>query len=167
MLTQKQLQKELVYDLSTGEFHRRIARCNRVEIGDLVGTLDSHGYLQIRVSGRLYLGNRLAWLYMTGDWPPLDIEHRDNVRSNNRWHNLRLTTRVRNGMNRRCRKDSLTKMKNIMQCGEGGRYRVRVSVGRRRVHVGYFDTLKEAEEAHVRAAVRYYGAFGRITSWSP
>jgi hypothetical protein len=161
-LTQEQIREELHYNPKTGLFTRLVARCNKVKVGDLAGAPDSHGYIQIRVLGRLHLAHRLAWLYTTGEWPEGGIDHRNTIRDDNRWSNLRKATRFQNGMNSRRNKNSTTMEKNIV-VGERGRYRVRVTTNGVRQHVGWFKTIPEAKAAHERAVLERHGAFGRTS----
>ena len=62
--------------------------------------MGDHGYTVIRFRGKLYLAHRLAWFYMTGEWPREQIDHKDGVRLNNKWDNLREATPGQNNMNR-------------------------------------------------------------------
>ena len=54
------------------------------------GEIGSDGYLHIEIDGQDCLAHNLAWLYMTGEWPPGEIEHIDGDKLNNAWANLRL-----------------------------------------------------------------------------
>jgi len=69
------------------------------QIGKQAGSLDVHGYRQVKFLGKMCKGHRLIWLYMTGEWPAKQIDHKDGVRSNNRWGNLRLATGHQNNQN--------------------------------------------------------------------
>ena len=53
--------------------------------------LDSSGYqfLNIGILGRLYKAHRLAWLYVTGDPAPKEIDHKNQNALDNSWGNLR------------------------------------------------------------------------------
>jgi hypothetical protein len=63
--------------------------------GTVAGTFSkTHRYLIIQVDGRLYGAHRLAWLWMTSEWPAHQIDHKDTDRSNNRWNNL-FSARIR------------------------------------------------------------------------
>lgn len=75
VLTADFLRAHLSYDQETGLF-TRIARVSGRGQGDkdLVGKIagdlcPSTGYWRISLAGNRYLAHRLAWLYMTGDWP--------------------------------------------------------------------------------------------------
>lgn len=162
MLTQEALKAELHYDPLTGVFTRLVARCNRVKVGDVAGTLDSHGYAQIHVLAHLYLAHRLAWLYMTGKWPADEVDHKNTIRDDNRWLNLREATREQNQANCRCKKTSISGAKNISYRKDSNKYRLRMTVGRKRFTVGHYSTIEEAQAAYEAAAVEYHDEFGRV-----
>jgi hypothetical protein len=93
MLTAERLRELLDYDPETGVFTRRITtgRNRRWKAGDKVSGRPSAttGYLGIGIGKRRYAAHRLAWLWMTGEWPKNLMDHRDCDRTNNRWVNLR------------------------------------------------------------------------------
>ena len=95
MLKVDDLRGLLAYDPSSGHFTWRVRR-GRAAAGKQAGYPQSRGYIQIGVRGSLYLAHRLAWLYMTGEWPVAEIDHRDGVINNNKWENLRPATRPEN-----------------------------------------------------------------------
>lgn len=96
MITQKQLKDKLRYDKDTGKFFRVVATSSNAKEGYVAGTIDSYGYVVIRVLNKRYKAHRLAYLYETGSFPPDSVDHIDMVKTNNRWDNLRLVTRSEN-----------------------------------------------------------------------
>jgi hypothetical protein len=74
MLTVTRLREVLHYDPITGIFTWLVSLSNHV--GKVAGSLDGTGRVRIRVDGREYGAHRLAWLYMTGNWPVNEIDHR-------------------------------------------------------------------------------------------
>jgi len=47
--------------------------------GKLAGSKDKFsGYLTIWVDGKLYFAHRLAFLYMTGEFPPKQTDHKNH-----------------------------------------------------------------------------------------
>src|SRR5262245_46971759 len=103
-LTADRLRELLEYDPETGLW-RWLQRVNpRCKTGWFAGTLMSPkgsntSYFLIGVDRRHYLAHRLAFLYMTGEWPSGELDHRDLDGTNNRWANLREATRAQNAAN--------------------------------------------------------------------
>lgn len=82
-LTAERLRELLYYDPEKGVFRRTN--------GIIAGSDKSAGYWSISVCGRLYLAQKLAWLYVTGEWPARRIAFRNGKKGDCRWTNLRLT----------------------------------------------------------------------------
>lgn len=104
MLTAERLHEVLTYWPETGDFYWTNSSRPGWN-GKRAGSPSSGGYLQILVDGRPHRAHRLAWLYMTGAWPELEVDHRDRDRTNNRWDNLRLSTD-----SQQCRNRSTTRL---------------------------------------------------------
>ena len=83
-LTAEELQKVLNYDPLTGIFVWQVGPRK----GAKAGTKGVKGYVQIVFQRERYYAHRLAWLYMTGEWPKQHIDHLDGDPSNNRFQNL-------------------------------------------------------------------------------
>ena len=87
-LTHDYLKSVLIYKPKSGVFHwRHTNEAHRA--GEIAGSKNQQGYLQILVGGKIYRAHRLAWLYMTGSWPSRMIDHRDRNKLNNSFENLR------------------------------------------------------------------------------
>jgi len=96
-ITHEQLLHALNYDPETGLFTWRILRGrNQIKIGDVAGNRLNTGYVVICYEYQDYLAHRLAWLYMTGEWPKHHIDHINQVRNDNRFINLRESTASQN-----------------------------------------------------------------------
>ena len=142
--TQEQLKSQLHYNPDTGEF-TRIAMASHLgpsTVGQVVGTKNSAGYLQIRVCGGRYLANRLAWIYMTGTSPNGDVDHIDRNRLNNRWSNLRDVDRSANSRNVRTRPDKSSAFRGVSK--RGNRWQVVVRIDGRLKFLGSFDDEQKA-----------------------
>jgi len=136
MLTQNQLKDILHYDPVTGLFERygNYSKC---------GSKSYQGYILIGIGRKSYYAHRLAWLYMTGNWPSNEIDHINRIRDDNRWENLRKADRSLQNRNRNDRKWTLP---NISAQANG--WTVRIG---RKLYVGRFKCLGKALRARARA----------------
>ena len=164
MLTQDRLKKLLRYDPGTGQFVRLVKTSNRINVGDLAGGVSaSHKYCSISLDGRPYLAHRLAWLYMTGQWPHAQIDHIDMDRRNNKWENLRASTVTQNRMNRRCPKNNSLGLKGVSLDKRSGKYRATIKINYKYISLGLFGTAEGAHDAYVVAANKLFGEFSRAS----
>jgi len=136
MLTQAELKDVLHYDPITGIFTRygNYTKC---------GSESYQGYILIGIGSKVYYAHRLAWLYMTGGWPANEIDHKNRIRNDNRWENLRKADRSLQNRNRSDRKWSIP---NISHQANGWCVRI----GRKK-YVGRFKCLGEAIRARAQA----------------
>ena len=56
--------------------------------GKRAGHVNSEGYRKIGIDGVYYAEHRLIWFIETGSWP-MEVDHRNGVKSNNRFTNLK------------------------------------------------------------------------------
>ncbi|MBV8473755.1 MAG: HNH endonuclease, partial [Hyphomicrobiales bacterium] len=92
--TAEEVRAALHYDPATG-----LLRWG--EAGKVAGQLTEKGYIRVGLFRRQYGAHVLIWVIMTGEWPKHFIDHDNNVRSDNRWSNLREATQSQNIANTR------------------------------------------------------------------
>jgi len=160
-LTADRLRELLFYDRETGVFTRRIRTSNRINVGDEAGGLCSNGYRQIVVEGHHYYAHRLAWLYVTGEWPPVEIDHINGIRDNNRWANLRAATRSQNAANTGRRKDNKSGFKGVHWNSHARRWQAMIRINQKTRFLGSFDTPEDASAAYAAASVKLNGSFAK------
>lgn len=160
------LRELLTYDQDTGLFTYRTGK----NAGKTAGTVDHSkgGYVRIVITmatGKYvaFYAHRLAWQYMTGDEPSYQIDHRNNVRSDNRWSNLREATPTENQRNYPKPKTNTSGMKGVRQCGRTGRWRADIRVGgNKKEYLGHFDTPQAAFQAYAKRNRELFGEFSNI-----
>ncbi|WP_313193700.1 HNH endonuclease [Shinella zoogloeoides] len=159
-ITHERLHELLTYDPETGIFRWKVDRNQNVKAGSIAGAPDSSGYIQVRVDGRKYQANRLAWLYMTGEWPSEQVDHRDRDRANNRWANLREATHAENCRNRRRRSDNKSGFPGV-KITRNGTYEATIGIDGEKVYLGTYSTLHEALNVRRFAEKDIHGEFAR------
>lgn len=152
-LTAERLRAVLHFDPDTGKFTRKMGKARRWKVGEEVGFMDK-GYIRIGVDGEYYNAQRLAWLYVHGEWPSLFVDHINCDPSDNRIANLRLATRQQNRANSKSSKPKgVVKAKN--------RWQAQITINGRNTYLGSFRSPEEAAAAYDAAARESFGDFAR------
>jgi hypothetical protein len=158
MITHERLLQLLKYNKVTGLFTWREQR-QHIKAGAVAGTHKNSGYIEIRIDGVSYQAHRLAWMYVHGAMPASCIDHRNMVKTDNRWRNLREATYAENLRNRVTRRDSGTGTKGVYRAA--GRFRAQITIDGERINLGCFATEEEAAAAYAKAAILHHGEFAR------
>ncbi|MBV1814509.1 HNH endonuclease [Pseudomonas viridiflava] len=129
--------------------------------GERAGTpRKSDGRTVIRIGARTYLSYRLAWLWMTGSWPLLEIDHIDGDPTNDSFSNLRDASRRANQQNIRKAKRDKRSSEFLGVFANRPSYkkpwRSAIYAGGRQISLGSFDTEEEAHAAYVSAKRRMH-----------
>ena len=159
--TAKRVRELLNYEPDTGIFTWRVARGGGIKSGDVAGNIDTCGYAQIRIDGRRYSAHRVAYLYMTGEWPVEEIDHKDRNQANNCWSNLRSATRSNNVANRGCLITNKSRFKGASWDKKTQKWRATIVANGKWRLLGYFATAIEAHEAYAAKAKELFGEFAR------
>jgi len=143
----KELKRYLSYDPDTGEFRWIKTTHARGTPGNIAGCLSYWGYWRVAFMGKYYMAHRLAWYFMTGKPPINQIDHKNGIRTDNRFCNLREATAAENVRNS-ISKGARTGVKGVTK--NGNRFYGRVHFNYKSYNAGSYGTLEEAEFA-VRA----------------
>jgi len=151
----------LDYDPLTGFFRWRVNVAN-VKSGTITGSKTKKGYLLIRVDKKARSAHRLAWFWMTGKWPEIQVDHRNLKKDDNRWDNLRLATNADNHLNRGKNRNNTSGFKGVSFDKKAAKYAAYLNVkDKKRQFLGYFETPQEAHVAYTAALAKASPDFGR------
>lgn len=126
-MPQKLLHELLEYDGLTGDWIWLVAPNRRIKVGQPAGCVNKvTGYVAIQINGHPYLAHRLAWVYVYGDYPDGEqpyIDHINGKRADNRIENLRASSHVENGRNKKINTDNTVGVTGICRaaCWNGGK----------------------------------------------
>ena len=147
-ITATQVRQTLIYDRESGVFTWRLSRPG-VKKGDVAGTEHGRGYITVCVENRPFLAHRLAWFYVTGEWPPHQIDHKNTNKKDNRFSNLRAVTNQVNNQNlTRPRPNNKSGFLGVVS-KPYGRFQARIKVDGVAVSLGTFGTAQEAHDCYV------------------
>jgi hypothetical protein len=155
------------YDPLTGHFfYKRRSRSwfksdkqfriwNRMYPGKQAGRVNPAGAVFITIREWPYQGHWLAWLWMTGEWPPMHIDHINHSKSDNRWSNLRSVSNAENHKNLPLMSSNKSGVCGVHWDKKKSKWTAIIKANRKVFYLGNFDAKadavvarKKAEQAH-------------------
>lgn len=147
----------LAYDPETGVLRWRIARGGNAKAGSIAGSLDSHGYGQIKLAGQCHRAHRVAWCLFYGAWPTAEIDHVNGIRNDNRIANLRETTSAQNKQNLRgAHRDNKSGYLGVCYRHKRNLWTAQIQAEGRLRHLGFFATPEAASQAYLAAKAKLH-----------
>lgn len=154
------MREYLSYDPETGHFTWIKFKGSKSPAGSIAGGLNPMGYVCIGFFGVRYIAHRMAWAFVHGESPPMEIDHINGCKSDNRIVNLRLATHAQNMANLPDSKFSRTGIRGVMFRNNSSRpWWARVRQNQKMVVIGRFDTPEEADAAYKAEMERLRGQF--------
>lgn len=150
-----QIQALLTYEPETGLFRWKETRRYR-RAGAIAGGLNN-GYVRIGLLGGTFFAHRLAYVVMTGeDLTSADeIDHINLIKTDNRWVNLRLSTRSANVHNAPPSKLNQSGHRGVQWRPYNRKWIAKITVDNRIYHLGTFQTKDEALRVRLEAEERF------------
>jgi hypothetical protein len=150
-ITANHLREILNYNPATGIFTWKVRNAKCVHIGDVAGCTEKRiGYITIGIDGNVYKAHRLAWLYMTNEWPNGLIDHINGQKADNRFFNLRVVDAGGNSENVR-KPNKRNKSGFIGVIAYQGKWRANITVKGKTRRIGDFSSPEEAHKAYLEA----------------
>ncbi len=130
--------------------------------GGVVGSVKSDGYIgigsSINGSFKLLKGHRVAWYIYYKELPNV-IDHVNGDRKDNRISNLRSCTQQENSRNQKKRINSKSKYKGVSWAKNMCKWQSKICVNNRSIHLGYFNSEREASEVYEYNAIKLFKEF--------
>jgi hypothetical protein len=130
--------------------------------GKIAGCKSGKGYIYIYIDSSSYLAHRIAWYFLT-NIDPVDkqVDHKNGVKHDNMASNLRLATGSQNGANQKRHKDNKSGHKGVIFEKSVNKWRARIKVQGKPIHIGYYDSPELAHMAYCKHAIELNGEFAR------
>jgi hypothetical protein len=145
----KGLEEVLDYCPSSGTFRWKSS-------GKLAGYYDPKGYVQIRVFGRLWQAHHLAFYLMGVSVPDL-VDHRNRVKHDNSWKNLRPADKRLNAINSGLPSNNTSSVKGVSWHKASGKWTAQIKDKGVKIHLGSYAKLEDAAEARRKAEEELWG----------
>lgn len=158
------IRNTLSYDPDTGIFRWKSRDDVRLSIrhifkGQEAGIIAKNGYRVIRIMSQHFLGQRLAWVIMTGEWPKEEMDHINGVRADNRWTNLRSATKSQNCVNRKVSSRNTSGYKGVSLERRTNKWLAAIKIAGRSIRLSTYATPEEAHVVYVAASKKAHGEF--------
>lgn len=144
-MTQNRLKELVHYEPETGIFTHLVSRGGNKESEEAGHINKINGYLELTLDGKKYKGHRMAFLYMNGNIPE-QIDHKNQIRSDNKWSNMKTSDAQSNMMNKTKYKSNTTGHSGVYLHKESGKFQARIQIKGTR-YTSLHETIEEAVEA--------------------
>jgi hypothetical protein len=91
----------------------------------------------------------------------MQVDHKNGDTLDNRKSNLRVCLKIQNLWNRKKHRNNTSGYKGVIYLKNHKKWMARISVNRKRLFLGLFETPIEAHRAYCVASKKYHGNFGR------
>lgn len=160
MITQERLRELLEYFPATGEFIWKRNKGKQIA-GTSANRVTDSGYRIVMLDRENYRQHRLAFFYMTGEWPTEFVDHINGDKSDNRWENLRECSKSQNGFNVGTKCTNTSGFKGVSWRQDRNKFRAYTRIKGQIKHLGYFDDPELADLVVTSARELHHGEFAR------
>jgi HNH endonuclease len=153
-VTAELLREFLIYEPGTGRFIRAKKSNRRVVVGSRADFESPRGYARVSVNKARIYAHQAAWIMTFGELPPspMQIDHINGIKSDNRIANLRAVTPSINSQNERVsRSTNRSGLLGAHWSKHRRKWRASIRILGKRVELGFFETAMEAHEKYLEA----------------
>jgi len=116
------------------------------------------GYIMSRSTGKAVKLHRLIMDAKQGDF----VDHIDGDPLNNTLANLRRCTKQQNEFNQKIRVDNKTGFRGVSYNPMCGKYRACVCINGKQIHLGLYESPRDAAKAYNAKAIVIFGEYARL-----
>lgn len=150
-----------LFDYDDGQLIWRVNKSSSGLAGSIAGCVSTNGYVMTGIDGFRHYVHRLIFLWHHG-WTPARVDHIDEDRTNNRIANLRPASNGQNMSNRGAQANNTSGYKGVNWNPKNRKWIAKITVNRRQIYLGSFDTAEDAAIVYAVNAFRYHGEFAKF-----
>jgi len=106
-------------------------------------------FRRVVILGQICKEHHIAWMWMTDEPLPPEIDHVNRDGTDSRWLNLRASTHAKNGRNQSMYRRNTSGVAGVNWHKTHRKWQARCMTNGKSHHLGYFDELDEAGQAVV------------------
>lgn len=143
-----------------GKIFWRQNKGKNITSGKEAGRVSNKGYFRVCINRKEYLRSRIIYIMHNGDIPfGLLIDHKNEIKHDDRIDNLRLSNNSQNKNNSGKRKTNKSGYKGVSWKSANNKYQSQILVNGQVKYLGLFNTPEDAHKAYSMAAKKYHGVF--------
>lgn len=162
-LYEQRIRETLIIDETSPSGLRWNCHARKDFIGKPAGRMMDHGYFRVSVSvkgsARQFYAHRVVWFLANGKWPTDQIDHENGDRADNNLSNLREASCSKNAQNKTLQANNTSGIKGVSFDKPSGKWEARLKIDGKRIRLGYFVELSDAEHAIRAAREKHHGEF--------
>jgi hypothetical protein len=152
----EEIKRHFDYDPATGILTHKLPHSKGGYVGTEAGKL-KEGYKQICFNRHRIKAHIVGWAIHYGKWPTKNLDHKNEVRDDNRIDNLREATHSENGQNRtKPNKNNNSGYLGVKWHKSHQKWNPTIMIGRKRHSLGLFDDKEKAYEAYLEAKRKHH-----------
>jgi hypothetical protein len=152
-----QITPELLRSLFS--YNKNTGLLTRIKNGRRAGFIASNGYFYVSVGNRWLLVHRVIWAIETGHWPKNKIDHKNRIRSDNTWGNIREASDIENGRNISVGNRNTSGFKGVSFHRASKKWRAQIVAAGTFYSLGLHKTREQASNAYKEAAKKLHTDF--------
>ena len=151
-ITYDEVRKYFDYDPATGNLINKVTRNYNALAGSAAGSVDNNvGYLRVSFNYKRYWAHRLVWLWHHGYMPENNIDHINQIKTDNRIENLREVSRQCNVRNCGNHCNNTSGVKGVSFERRRSRWQVHIWVWGKQYYLGLYTDFDNAVCARLAA----------------
>jgi hypothetical protein len=147
------IKEYLSYDQKTGIFTWvKRPKHSSVCVGREAGNKAYRGYIHLQFNNKNHQAHRLAWWFVNGYFPDCDVDHINEIKTDNRICNLRLDSNRENEQNvSSVRLNNTSGFIGVTWHKKHKKWRAQIKIKGKKKYLGQYNTPEEAHAAYLCA----------------